>query len=288
MSYCTRWIGRFSEAHSAGHFIWNSLKYHLLSLRPHHLYGARRTPATVREGYDQARQELLEKLAQISWEDYVFFPEGLEDFIVVDDCVRWGTYREARRRILEKLVGYVARHATPGRYVVEFGSGDGRNLLHLSRVFPQTKFIGLELSPLSVELARAAAQKFDVTGVQFHVSNVCERLPALPPEGEVVLAYSLFALEMMPRIHGNAVENMLSTTSGGLLFMEPAPELWLRDARGIAGRLRALQMDRLQGLPSKLRRLERGGKIRVQRMERSRLALNPLNELCELYALKGA
>ena len=264
-------------------FIWRSLLHHGLRAGPRYLFGQPRTPDSVRSSYDASRKELLDQLERLDWDSYTRFPSDVEDFVLLDDQVEWQPLRTPRTRLLDRLIALVRVHARPGATVVEFGSGDGRNLLVLQREFPEMSFVGLELSPTSVELARRAAQKFAVPKVRFEIANVCEPLPALSPRQDVVLAFSSHALEMMPRIFGRAVENMARCSSDGLLFFEPAPELWSWDLRGVAARCRVLQMDRLRGLLPTIAKLVKSKEWMMMGCDRTRVGLNPLNETCEIH-----
>ena len=59
------------------------------------------------------------------------------------------------------------------------------------------RFIGLELSPVSVTLAKRLSERFGLP-VGFFEANVCQPLPAAVPR-DADLVYSSHALEMMPR-----------------------------------------------------------------------------------------
>jgi hypothetical protein len=282
MSYTTNWISTLPSSDSPRRFLWSSLRHYLQGFRPRHFVRAHRTPDTVRQAYDANRSAELERLESLDWDSYVYFPPDLSDFVLLDDEVRWGALRAPRTRLLERLTRVASRYAVPGATIIEFGSGDGRNVLHLKKAFPGTSFIGLELSEVSVDLSRKAARKFGIAA-EFFQANVCEALPRLPDPGKVTLAYSSFALEMMPRIFVRAVDHMAASTSGGLAFFEPVGELWPRNLRGVSSRLRVFQMDRLRGLAGKVRSLAASGEWEVITMERTRIGINPLNEGCEIH-----
>jgi len=209
-------------------------------------------------------------------------PPDWTDFVLLDDEVRWGALRTPRTKLIQRLTDVVSRYAVPGATIIEFGSGDGRNILHLKKRFPATSFIGLELSDVSVNLSRCAARKFGLDA-QFCQADVCGPLPQLPDRKDVTLAFSSFALEMMPRIFTRAVDNMAASTSAGLAFFEPAGELWPRNLRGLSSRLRVLQMDRLRGLVRKVNTLSANDDWDVVSMERTKTGINPLNEGCEIH-----
>jgi hypothetical protein len=282
MPYPTNWIQTIPFATSPGAFLRSSFRHYVRSFRPYHFASSRRTPDGVRKSYNSSRQLELERLETIDWDSFVYFPEEWSDFVLIDDKVTWGRLRRARTQLLARLEEVAAEYARPGATIIEFGSGDGRNLLHLKKLFPNTRFIGLELSDVSVQLSREAAKKFGLN-VEFFEANVCEELPKLPRSDDVTLAYSSFALEMMPRIFTRAVDKMADSTSGGLVFFEPAGELWPLNLRGISSRLRVLQLDRLRGLSRKVRELTASANWELLRMERLKVGINPLNEACEIH-----
>ena len=263
-------------------FLWRRLAAHAVGAGVRLVRGNHRTPASVRARYDAARRSLLYRIERLDWDQYTRLPSDHSGFILIDGRVVWGSLRTIRDRMLDRLCAVTAGYARDGATIVEFGSGDGRNLLFLQRRFPKVSFVGLELSEVSVEVSRRAAERFAVPNVRFHVADVCGDVPALPQREEVVLSFSCFALEMMPRIFPRAVDTMARASSVGLVFLEPVPELWRRDLRGLVSRLRVLQLDRLRGLPLVVQGLVRSGSWILEAMARSGLGHNPLNEMCEL------
>lgn len=267
-------------------FLLRSFLSYAVALAKRRRARAQRTPDTVRVAYDDFRGSSLERLSTIDWDSYIFLPPDLRGFVLLDDRVEWRPLAEPRRRILDRLTLVTQQYARPGATVVEFGSGDGRNLMLLKRLFPALRFVGFELSSVSVDLARHAALQFGIADVEFHVANACDAasLPATVQSADLV--FSCFALEMMPRIFSGAVANMLRLSCGGVLFLEPTPELWPSTPRGLVSKLRARAMDRLQGLPAAVHATLVCDDWRLKRMERSGLAINALNEMCEIHVQK--
>ena len=287
MSYKTRWFPGTVPSDSPGSFLWEGLKFYLRHVRPRHFLTTRRTVEKVRRDYDASRGSLLEKLKATDWDTYIYGPEADEDFTLLGDRVVWSGLREARSQVLERIVKAVGQYGSAGKTVVEFGSGDGRNLIYLKKRFPEINFVGLELSPVSVQLSRAAAEKFGVD-VSFYESDICDGLPPLPPPPEVSLAYSCFALEMIPRNAQRAIENMLAASSGAVVFFEPVAELWPWGLRGVVSRLRVAHLDRLRGFMPALRRALREGGWELQSAQRMRVSHNPINEGGEIHVKGGA
>ena len=59
---------------------------------------------------------------------------------------------EARKKIHEIISTFVLE--SKAKKVIEIGSGNGHNLLFLASRFKELEFIGIEISPTSVYLAR--------------------------------------------------------------------------------------------------------------------------------------
>lgn len=283
MTYETNWIPVARKAVNPTHFLVNSLAFHSAYLAARMFRRGRRSAATVQRNYDAERSQQMARLEAMIWEEYVFFSPELNDFIVLDDQVVWGRLRDARIRLLDRIVEAVRTRVRPGQTVVEFGSGDGRNILYLRTLFPDIHFAGLELSSSSVELSKLVAQKFGINGVDFFRADVSQPLPEKLGGREVGLVYSSFALEQMPRIFEDAVLNMFSLSPSSIVLFEPVSEVWPRNLRGIVGRLRVKAIDRLQHLPRIVERLTRENpQFRLIKIERSGLAINPHTEMCEV------
>jgi hypothetical protein len=247
----------------------------------------KRTAATVKATYNNERQQMLDRLDKQDWESYIFFPTSMQDFILIDDEVKFGQLREARKLLLEKMKAAVAQVARPGGVVIEFGSGDGRNLLFLKKCFPEMKFIGLELSDVSVELSKKAAEKFGIQDVSFYCGNAAEQPPQALYQDNVVCCFSSFALEMMPKIFSKAVDHMTEISKDLVVFFEPVDELWSNDLRGVASKLRVRNLHRLQGLYPYVKRLTQQGGWKLVKAERSKIGINPFNEMVEIQLRKN-
>jgi len=231
----------------------------------------------------------LARLDSMDWATYANFPADNRDFIVINDQIRWGALREARQLLLDRLVETVRKRVRPGQTVIEFGSGDGRNLLYLRKIFPEIHFIGLELSPVSVEVSNKAAEKFGISGVSFYQSNVCESLPDKLAGADIGLIFTSFALEQMPRIFRSAITHMLELSPSSIVLFEPVPEVWGTDLRGMVARLRVRTIDRLRHLPSTVSELLRSyPNYRLVSLKRSGLAINPHTEMCEVVIERTA
>ena len=84
--------------------------------------------------------------------------------------------------------------------VIEFGSGDGSNILFLAKRYPNIQFVGLELSNTSVELSVLAAKKFKINNVNFYQTDLTDKDSYINLLKKNCFVYSMHTLEEMPRI----------------------------------------------------------------------------------------
>src|SRR3989344_5400193 len=239
-----------------------------------------RTPSRVLRSYDKtADNKLSIKFeASLTLEDYVFTNRFTsmadeKDFRLLNDKILWTDIRRLNElavlEIEKNLQPFIAKSGT----IVEFGCGSGRNLLWLKSKYPNINFIGLDISPKRIELANAAAKHFGLD-VVFRVANVCDKdLPSLPPD--ILTCFSVHALEQMPRIYTNAVDNMMKITPQTAFFFEPVAEAYPYNLRGILSRLRVRIKDRLLGLPGYLSK-----NYSLISIKRTGMGVQPMNETC--------
>jgi SAM-dependent methyltransferase len=181
-----------------------------------------------------------------------------------------------RRTILDAL----RREFPVAGSVTEYGCGLGRNLLFLKREMPHLEVYGYELCRSGVEIAQAAAKKFDVD-VKYaqldYVHDVQSRY--IHPQTDV--AFTMYSLEQLPRANGLAVRNILSHVQMGSIHLEPVPEDYPLTYRGILGRLDHWKADYLRNFE---RNANDAGVAKVQKV-RVDSAHNPLM-FPSLYVLK--
>ncbi|MHB1224992.1 MAG: class I SAM-dependent methyltransferase [Gemmatimonadaceae bacterium] len=246
-----------------------------------------RTPDAVSVLYDGMRQPVFDRRDTLSWDEVLYGQAPPGTTVLVADRLAHGSYRVPREVNLTRLKAHVGHYTDPGDRVVEFGCGDGRNLIYLQRAFPDRDFVGLELSGVSCALARRLAERFDAK-VTFHEADVTAALPAALPPRSAAMAYSCHALEQMPRIFARALANMATVSSNAIILLEPVPELWPWSMRGLVSRLRVRAIDRMRGLTDAAARLAGGGDWTVVTARRLGYGSNPLNETCEIVLRRTA
>lgn len=240
-----------------------------------------RNPGMVKTNYDNRYQNDLDSFRKEkpSFENYLFGGSHTPEWVLVDGKVVFGPYAETYKSFLPQLEKFLAPYLVQsGATIVEFGCGNGRNLLYLKSRYPQIHFVGVELSPVGVELAREASAVYNLD-VKFLQADL-----TVPVDFglHAAMCYSCFSLEQMPRKIMGAVANMLRMTDGKIILFEPVPELYPWNLRGITSRCKAIMIDHVRNVTQTLK--SNGFTIEYAK----RLGMgDPLTEACVVIAHKS-
>jgi hypothetical protein len=241
-----------------------------------------RTVKYVKESYDLERNELLISFLESppDIDIYIYGLPNKKDFILANNRVFYDSIRAARMRcmsfILEKLRYDLDDSA---KTVIEFGCGDGRNLICLKKCFPNIRFIGYELSNKSVELCRAAAKHYNLD-IEFKQVDVTSANKSELMSADI--CFSVHALEQIPRGYDKALTLMHSLAINAVYLFEPIHELYSFSLRGVLSRIRVRVFDRVSGLYNYAKKLP----AKEFFAESLGFSDNPLNETCFVKIVK--
>lgn len=257
----------------------------------HRMFAAR-IPENVLSRYDTLRNNQRSWASAITLDNLVYGNASYEDpcqekrtFILIDDCIVWSDIREYRKRVVARLEENIRNFTSPGSVVVEFGSGDGRNLLHLKQILGNRDFIGLEFSPNSVSLAKDLSVRFRLP-VTFDVWDVTSDIPESLKKLKADTVFSCHTLQEIPRTFHRALRNMLNIANKHVILFEPICELWPLDKRGIASRLEFLDKDYSRGIMTAISELTESTSWKLTYAERMRCCSSPLHETCEVHLVR--
>jgi len=145
-----------------------------------------------------------------------------------------------------QLARALRTHFPQARSITEYGSGLGRNLLVLKREQPELDVYGYELCEPGVQIGRRAARKFGLE-VQYAPLDFVNAAPSDFKFPETDVAFTMFALEQLPRGSDVAMRNILAHVRLGTVHIEPVPENYPLTYRGLVGRLDHWKADYLRG-----------------------------------------
>ena len=246
------------------------------------------TPEINRSYYDGKREKMRSWMDGMTLDQLVYGNASYEDpgtstsrFVLLGDRIVWSTIREPRVRLLARIEQAIADCVAPGGTIVELGSGDGRNLLHLKRRFGDRTFIGLEISPVSVKVAQEFSTRYGLP-VTFIEADVTKDVPQLLRKLDVDLVFSCHTLQMIPRLLRQALRFVLGIALTHIVLFEPVTELWPWDRRGIVSRIRCINTDQACGMMHAILETTARTEWRVTKAERLGVASNPFIEPFEI------
>jgi SAM-dependent methyltransferase len=252
-------------------YVWSSFAHY--GLRALLLPRVKRDKEFVTNEYNSERDEYWKPA--LSEDEFIYGDAQTPIWAMIDDKVVKATLRDVRKQVLPRLRDRIASYSKPGDLIIEFGAGTGRNLAYLARALPDRKFLGLELTPRTVEDARRTLAAYNLP-VEMKVADVTQPLNL---DKQAAVAFSVLALEQLPgTVSKEALEQMAAVARHAIVCLEPIRELFPRSLRGLASRLRQYRVDYLKGLPGHARDLG----LRAVVEQRMGLAHNPMNEICEL------
>lgn len=207
----------------------------------------------INEIYEKIRKEKFKNLDSFSTpNDYLSdlpntYPDGQIRYSLLKNKLVSGKTNQVALMILEIIEGIMINSSCEN--VIELGSGGGKNLLWFASKYKNIKFIGLELNKTSVDLATAAAKKFDIQNVEFYECDLTKPETYKKFLSKNTFVYSHHTLEEMPRIYRIPLNEIKESNVQIVALMEPIFMFsFSRLVLDIAKRLRILNKDRLIGL----------------------------------------
>ena len=202
--------------------------------------------------YESRRLDQIKNYKFTTLDEYVFGSQTSNK-----ETMRWNLYKGKlkfgfQREITEKKHSLLENKikTIDTNYIVELGSGGGSNILYLARKFPEKRFVGIELSPTSVELSELAAIEFGLTNVEFFARDLTKPDTYSDLIKSSSLVFTSHCFEEMPRVFKIPLTVLREKEVKNIFLIEPAflfqPK---RHFLELARLMRIIYHDRLWGLP---------------------------------------
>jgi len=213
----------------------------------------RRDAESVKLIYEKRRADQLEKYEFTDLEDYFYQSQTSNN-----ETKRWNLFDnklsfDVLKKIQDKKYTLLEEKVISSNtnYVVELGSGGGRNIIYLAKKFPEKTFIGIELTKSSVQLSKLCADKFNISNVEFFEKDLTkpEKYSDLIQTDSLV--FSVHCFEEMPGIFKIPLNLLKEKKVTNIFMLEPAYIFSLRShLLSICVFMRIIYHDRLWGLIS--------------------------------------
>lgn len=207
----------------------------------------------VRNNYELRYQEALASFRKEkpSLKDYLFTYRSSKGWVLIKGLPVYDSVLKSYKYFTSELEEYLADELKkPNATIVEFGCGNGRNLLFLKSRYPNVNFVGVEFSRAGINLCRESAKQYglDITFIEADITT------PLDIDMRATCVVTCHALEQTPRSLTQVLQNITKVSNGRAVFFEPITELysWI-SLRDITAKARAVVIDHVRNLLSTLK-----------------------------------
>lgn len=143
-----------------------------------------------------------------------------------DELMRHEDPRYIRRHLELTIAAHVDPAALDGKRVLDFGCGAGASTIILAQLLPRSSLLGVDLNPGNLQIARARAELYGMSQVQFLQSPGGDSLPSgLGPFDAIVL--SAVYEHLLPHERRTLMPMLWDLlVPGGVLFLDETPARW--------------------------------------------------------------
>jgi SAM-dependent methyltransferase len=142
----------------------------------------------------------------------------------VEEIAREADPSYVARALEQVLLAYLPRAEFEGKVLMDFGSGMGASSIVLSRLFPSTRIVGVELVEDHVAVARDRAAACACKNVEFYLSPAPDKLPPDLPDVDLMTLSGVHE-HMFPDERKSLYPMLWAVLKpGGVLFIDQTPE----------------------------------------------------------------
>lgn len=124
------------------------------------------------------------------------------------------------------LMGYFTKADFENARILDFGSGSGASSMILSRMFPSSQIVGIELDKKHVEIAEARLEHYGYKNIEFHISPSGNEIPNDIGKFDFVILSAVYE-HLLPKERETVMPLVWSVIKpGGYLFMNLTPHRW--------------------------------------------------------------
>ena len=159
------------------------------------------------------------------------YPRSLIDLVVklkgpgfvCDEIARDESPEYTASALKWALLSYVGEDRFAGARILDFGCGAGASTVGLCRMFPTAHVVGAELEAKYLELARARADFYGLSNIEFRVSPSATELPKGIGEFDHIVMSGVFE-HLLPVERETLMPSLWrSLKPGGILFLRETP-----------------------------------------------------------------
>lgn len=124
------------------------------------------------------------------------------------------------------LAAYFSEEDLKGKRILDFGCGSGASSMILSRMFPASRIVGVELEAKLLNIARARLEFYRYENVEFHLSPSGSELPTEIGTFDFVIMSAVYE-HLLPVERKTVMLKVWSAIEpNGYLFLNMTPHRW--------------------------------------------------------------
>lgn len=124
------------------------------------------------------------------------------------------------------IMAYFAKEDFEDSRILDFGSGSGASSMILSRMFPSSEIVGIELDKKHIQIAEARLKHYGYKNIEFHISPSGNEIPNNIGKFDFVILSAVYE-HLLPEERETVMPLVWSVIKpGGYLFMNLTPHRW--------------------------------------------------------------
>ena len=143
-----------------------------------------------------------------------------------DEICRETDPNYVERDLKQDLTAYFTEEDFSGKRILDFGCGSGASSMILSRMFPKSEIVGVELEEKLLKTARARLEFYQYPNVEFHLSPSGNELPPGIGSFDFVVMSAVYE-HLLPKERESVIPKVWSVIKPeGYLFLNMTPHRW--------------------------------------------------------------
>lgn len=121
------------------------------------------------------------------------------------------------------ILGYIDKSSFDNKRILDFGCGSGASTFILSRMFPKTEIIGVELDEQLLSIADLILKQYNLKNIKFILSPSGDKLPEKIGKFDFIILSAVFE-HILPNERRKILEQLwLTLNQNGILFINQTP-----------------------------------------------------------------
>lgn len=156
--------------------------------------------------------DLIEKILEVKGPNYL-----------CDEILRDESPYYVQKNLKFDLLSYLDKEDIKNKRLLDFGCGSGSSTMILTRMFPQTEIVGIELEEKLLSIAKARANHYGYANLELIISPNADNLPSDIGFFDYIVLSAVYE-HLLPYERAKLLPEIWNTLKpGGILFINQTP-----------------------------------------------------------------